>query len=96
MCCNISVVICHIPYAPFLPLVEQVPVDYFTLPLSKAEVLKEGADVTIVGYGSQIYTLEWAIEMAEKQMPGLKCELIDLRTIAPWDIETVEKVSAKD
>ena len=73
-------------------IVEQVPTDYFELPLSKAEVLKEGSDVTIVGYGSQLYTLEWAIQMAEQQLPGLKCELIDLRTITPWDIETVEKV----
>lgn len=72
--------------------VEQVPSGYFELPLSKAEVLKEGKDVTIVGYGSQIYTLEWAINMAEEKL-GVSCELIDLRTILPWDVETIEKVS---
>lgn len=71
--------------------VEEVPNDPFVLPLSKAEVMKEGKDLTIVGYGSQIYTLEWAIQMAEQQMPGLSIELIDLRTILPWDVETVEK-----
>lgn len=69
--------------------VEQVPVGDYELPLGKAEVLKRGKDVTIVGYGSQIYTLENAIQLAEKKMPGLSCELIDLRTILPWDVDTV-------
>ncbi|KAI3640251.1 hypothetical protein MIR68_001129 [Amoeboaphelidium protococcarum] len=71
--------------------VEQVPVEDFTLPLEKAEVLQEGSDLTLVGYGSQLYVMEWAIAMAEQQFPGIKIELIDLRTISPWDIETVEK-----
>ncbi|ORX75583.1 Thiamin diphosphate-binding protein [Basidiobolus meristosporus CBS 931.73] len=69
--------------------VEQVPVDDYELPLGKAEVLKPGKDVTVVGWGSQIYTLENAIHMAEQQVPGLSCELIDLRSILPWDVDTV-------
>ncbi|KAI8058908.1 thiamine diphosphate-binding protein [Gilbertella persicaria] len=69
--------------------VEEVPVGDYELPLGKAEVIKKGTDVTVIGYGSQIYTLENAIQLAEKKMPGLSCELIDLRTILPWDVETV-------
>ncbi|KAI7880856.1 hypothetical protein K492DRAFT_162199 [Lichtheimia hyalospora FSU 10163] len=69
--------------------VEEVPVADYELPLSKAEVLKRGKDVTIVGYGAQMYTLENAVQLAEKKMPGLSCELIDLRTIMPWDVDTV-------
>ncbi|EIE84947.1 hypothetical protein G6F46_010718 [Rhizopus delemar] len=69
--------------------VEEVPVGDYELPLGKAEVLKKGKDVTVVGYGSQIYALENAIQLAEKRMPGLSCELIDLRTIMPWDVDTV-------
>ncbi|KNE55062.1 2-oxoisovalerate dehydrogenase subunit beta, mitochondrial [Allomyces macrogynus ATCC 38327] len=69
--------------------VEQVPVGDYELPLGKAEVLKEGKDVTVIGWGSQLYILENAIQMAEEKHPGLSCELIDLRTIAPWDVETV-------
>lgn len=68
---------------------EEVPVEDYELPLGKAEILKRGTDVTVVGYGSQIYALENAIQLAEKKMPGLSCELIDLRTILPWDVETV-------
>ncbi|CAG8574202.1 2533_t:CDS:2 [Paraglomus brasilianum] len=71
--------------------IEQVPTGDYELPLGKAEVLKRGKDVTVVGYGSQIYTLEIAIQMAEKHIPGLSCELIDLRTILPWDVDTVAK-----
>lgn len=70
--------------------VEQVPIGDYELPLGKAEVLKLGTDVTVLGWGSQIYALENAIQMAEENLPGLSCELIDLRTIFPWDVETIE------
>ncbi|KAJ3260570.1 hypothetical protein HDU77_001258 [Chytriomyces hyalinus] len=71
--------------------VEQVPVDDFVLPLGKAEVVKEGKDLTVVGWGAQLYVLENAVQEAEKRMPGLSIEVIDLRSILPWDRETVEK-----
>lgn len=48
-----------------------------------------GKDVTIVGWGAQIYVLEQAIKIAEEQKK-ITCELIDLRTIMPWDIKTIE------
>ncbi|KAJ9060572.1 hypothetical protein DSO57_1029402 [Entomophthora muscae] len=70
--------------------VEHVPVGDYELPLGKAEVLKQGNDVTVLGWGSQIYALENAIQMAEAKLPGLSCELIDLRTIYPWDVATIE------
>jgi 2-oxoisovalerate dehydrogenase E1 component beta subunit len=68
--------------------VEQVPVDAFYLPLDKAEVLKTGKDVTIISYGTPLYTCSAAIAAAEKDF-GCSVELIDLRTIFPWDRETV-------
>lgn len=68
--------------------VEQVPVDAYTLPLGKAEVLKPGKDVTIISYGTPLYTCSSAIAAAEKDF-GCNVELIDLRTIYPWDRETV-------
>eukprot|EP00158_Paraphelidium_tribonemae_P001503 Partr_v1_DN24484_c0_g1_i1_m66422 putative branched chain keto acid dehydrogenase E1, beta polypeptide len=71
--------------------VEMVPTGDFELPLSKAEVLKQGSDLTLVGYGSQMYVLEWAVQMAEQKYPGISIELIDLRTIVPWDVETIER-----
>ncbi|KAK5123639.1 hypothetical protein LTR85_002677 [Meristemomyces frigidus] len=68
--------------------VEHVPAEPYTLPLSTAEVLKQGKDVTIVSYGTPLYTCQSALEAAERD---LKCtvELIDLRTVYPWDRQTV-------
>lgn len=70
--------------------VEQVPTGAYTLPLSKAEILKEGSDVTIISYGQPIYTCHAAIQKAEQDL-GISIELIDLRTLYPWDKETVYK-----
>ncbi|KAF9891394.1 hypothetical protein FE257_004250 [Aspergillus nanangensis] len=68
---------------------EEVPEQAYTLPLSKAEVLKEGADLTIISYGRPLYTCQAAIEAAEKELKGVSIELIDLRTIYPWDRQTI-------
>ena len=69
---------------------EEVPVSDYEIPLGKAEVMKEGKDVTIVGWGTQLQVLRQAIELAESKL-DVSCELIDLRTIIPWDVETIEK-----
>lgn len=76
------------PKALYRAAVEQVPVSSYTLPISKAEVLKSGKDLTIVSYGHPLYTANSAIEKAEKDL-GISIELIDLRTIYPWDKPTV-------
>lgn len=68
--------------------VEQVPTGSYELPLSKAEVLKEGKDVTIVSYGQPLYLCMSAIKQAEQDL-GISVELIDLRTLYPWDKKTV-------
>lgn len=51
-----------------------------------------GSDVTVLGYGAQIQVLRKAIAMAQQEL-GVSCELIDLRTIIPWDQDTVAEVS---
>ncbi|RDW66071.1 transketolase-1 [Coleophoma cylindrospora] len=76
------------PKALYRAAVEQVPTAAYTLPLSKAEVLKEGKDLTIISYGHPLYTCSAAIAKAEKDL-GISIELIDLRTVYPWDKETV-------
>ena len=64
--------------------VEYVPTEAYELPLSTAEVLKEGSDVTIISYGTPLYTCQSALAAAEKDF-GCSIELIDLRTVYPWD-----------
>ncbi|KAG6036794.1 hypothetical protein E4U19_003042 [Claviceps sp. Clav32 group G5] len=68
--------------------VEQVPEAAYELPLSKAEVVKAGKDVTVISYGQPMYTCLSAVQHAEEDL-GISCELIDLRTLYPWDKETV-------
>lgn len=67
--------------------VGEVPEEDYQLPLGKAEVVKAGADITLLGWGAQMETIEKAADMAEKQ--GVSCEIIDLRSILPWDVDTV-------
>ncbi|KAF1982010.1 thiamine diphosphate-binding protein [Aulographum hederae CBS 113979] len=91
--CNDPVVFLE-PKILYRAAVEQVPVAAYTLPLDKAEILKQGSDVTIISYGTPLYTCQKALEAAEKDF-GISCELIDLRTIYPWDRETVVKSVSK-
>ena len=68
---------------------EDVPTEDYMIPLGKAEVMREGKDITIVSYGMQLRQVRMAIKRAEEV--GISCEVIDLRTIVPWDRETVIK-----
>lgn len=91
--CNDPVVFME-PKVLYRAAVEQVPVDSYTLPLSKAETLKKGEDVTVISYGAPLYTCSSAIAAAEKDFE-ISCELMDLRTLYPWDrpaiIESVKR-----
>ncbi|CAG2219004.1 BCKDHB [Mytilus edulis] len=68
--------------------IEEVPSGDYTIPLGQAEVLLEGDDVTLIGYGTQVHVLREVANMAEEKF-NVSCEVIDLRTILPWDEETV-------
>jgi len=65
----------------------EVPTEDYQLPLGKAEVVTQGSDITLLAWGAQMEIIEKAAEMASAD--GISCEVIDLRTILPWDIETV-------
>lgn len=65
----------------------EVPEEDYQLPLGQAEIVKEGDDITLLAWGAQMEIVEKAAELAEKE--GVSCEIIDLRTIVPWDIDTV-------
>jgi 2-oxoisovalerate dehydrogenase E1 component len=63
----------------------QVPDGYYTLPIGKAAVLAEGSDLSVITYG---YGVHWALE-ALSNHPGISADLVDLRSLLPWDRETV-------
>lgn len=63
----------------------EVPKGYYTLPFGVANLLKEGSDLTIISYG---YGVHWALDYLN-QHPEISADLIDLRTLAPLDMETI-------
>jgi len=67
-------------------LSEPVPDDYYTIEIGKAKIIREGKQASIITYGLGVH---WAIDYAEKN-PDLSVEIIDLRSLQPWDKEAVE------
>lgn len=66
----------------------EVPDEYYTVPLGQAKVVTEGRDVTVISWGTLVRETE-AVTRKLEQEHGWKIELIDLRTLSPWDEETV-------
>jgi pyruvate dehydrogenase E1 component beta subunit len=66
----------------------EVPDGEYTVPLGKANVVKEGKHATIITYGAMVHTSLKAAEEIERTR-GASIEVIDLRTIMPIDIETI-------
>jgi pyruvate dehydrogenase E1 component beta subunit len=66
----------------------EVPEGDYTIPLGKANVVREGMDVTLLTYGAMVHTSLKAAEEIEKQK-GTKVEVIDLRTLVPLDLEAI-------
>jgi 2-oxoisovalerate dehydrogenase E1 component len=62
-----------------------VPDEYYNLPFGVARRVQEGNDVTVVAYGAAVH---WVMELA-KDFPDVGIEIIDLRTLVPWDKEGV-------
>ncbi|KAG7671708.1 hypothetical protein Ndes2526B_g07403 [Nannochloris sp. 'desiccata'] len=67
---------------------ESVPIGDYEIPLSQARVAKDGEDVTVVTWGQQVLVAELAAKELEEN-DGIRCEVIDLRTLLPWDVDTV-------
>ena len=66
---------------------EEVPEEDYTVPIGKANIKREGSDVTIVSYGAMVHQ---AIKAAEElENDGISAEIIDLRTVEPIDIDTI-------
>ena len=68
---------------------QEIPAERYEIPLGKAVVIREGSDVTLLSYGTMTHVAMEAAELAEKA--NIECEVIDLRTLMPLDIETIEK-----
>lgn len=68
-------------------LKEEIPEDYYTIPLGKADIKRPGEDITVFCYGLMVnYCLQAADILAED---GISVEVVDLRTVYPLDKETI-------
>ena len=65
----------------------EVPEGDYTVELSKAAVVREGQHVTVIAWGAMLYEAIAAAEQAAAE--GVECEIIDLRTLWPVDIDTI-------
>jgi pyruvate dehydrogenase E1 component beta subunit len=65
---------------------EQVPEEDYTIPIGQAKIVSEGTDLTLVTWGATVFQ---ALEALDKLPEDLSVELIDLRSIYPWDSDTV-------
>ncbi len=66
-------------------LKEEVNDDYYTTEIGKARAVEEGNDISIITYGMGVH---WALDVLEKH-PNISADLIDLRTLAPLDLEMI-------
>lgn len=65
---------------------QEVPDDYYTLPIGKANTVKPGDEISLITYGMGVH---WA-QRQQEAMPDVDLEIIDLRTLSPIDWETIE------
>jgi pyruvate dehydrogenase E1 component beta subunit len=66
---------------------QEVPEEEYTIPLGKADVKREGKDLSIITYGAMVHESLKAAEELEKE--GFSVEVVDLRTLAPLDIDAI-------
>jgi 2-oxoisovalerate dehydrogenase E1 component len=71
--------------ALYRSLEEDVYDDYYTIEIGKAKKVREGNEVSIITYGAAVY---WAGEVCEEL--GIDADIVDLRSLLPWDKEAVE------
>jgi 2-oxoisovalerate dehydrogenase E1 component len=68
-----------------------IPDDYYTIEVGKAKLVSEGNDFSIITYGMGVH---WALEIMST-MPDIKADVLDLRTLLPWDKEAVAETVRK-
>ncbi len=71
-----------------------VPVEDYVVPIGKARVVKEGIDLTVITYGSQLHRVCDAVARVEKERKT-SIEIIDLRSLVPMDTACIETTARK-
>lgn len=66
---------------------QEVPEGEYTVPIGKADIKREGKDVSLIAYGAMVHEALKAADELEKE--GFSAEVVDLRTVSPLDVETI-------
>ncbi|THV24197.1 alpha-ketoacid dehydrogenase subunit beta [Peteryoungia ipomoeae] len=68
----------------------EVPEGFYTIPIGKADIRREGSAVTVIAYGTMVH-----VALAAVEDTGIDAEVIDLRSLMPLDLDTIVKSVAK-
>ncbi|MEP2025130.1 MAG: dehydrogenase E1 component subunit alpha/beta [Reichenbachiella sp.] len=69
---------------------EEIPEDYYTIEVGKAKLVKEGSNLSVITYGMGVH---WAKDIVSEL--GIEADILDLRTLLPWDKDAVAKTVKK-
>jgi len=87
-------VVFYEPKAVYRAFREEVPDEHETMEIGKANVVREGSDLTVIAYGAMMQPVKEAVEdLAD--LDGIDCEIVDLLSIKPMDTETICESVAK-
>lgn len=72
-----------------------VPEDYYTLEIGKAQLLQEGTDASIITYGAGVHWATDAVSKLKNELPDFSADILDLRTLLPYDKEAIAETVKK-
>ena len=75
------------PKRVYRTIKEEVPDEEYLIPIGKAKIVQEGTRITLISWGPMVQTCKEAVSLAAKE--NLSVELIDLRSLMPFDIEAI-------
>ena len=77
--------------ALYRSIADEIPDSYYTVAAGEGKVVSEGDEITIVTYGMGVH---WALK-AQEELPEIAIEIIDLRTLIPWDQKIIRQSLTK-
>ncbi|TSA50151.1 MAG: dehydrogenase [Sphingobacteriales bacterium] len=72
-----------------------VPEEYYTIEIGKANLVSEGTDMSIITYGAGVHWAKEQVSSFGLAVPGFSCDILDLRTLLPFDKEAIETTVKK-
>jgi 2-oxoisovalerate dehydrogenase E1 component len=81
------------PISQYFVKQDGVPANHYSIPIGKAKIIREGTDLSLIAYGNAVHVADAAADRLAEE--GISAEVIDLRTLKPWDQDAVLTSVAK-